>query len=242
MTRPWKTLARAETRDGPFELRQRGDADFLITFAGRVLMNGYANRSERALAERACDALGRNASPRVLIGGLGMGCTLRAALDRLPANAGVEVCELHAFIAEWCRGPLAELNRNALADPRVRLTIGDIAARISTAERGSLEVILLDLLEGPHARSHPTRDPFYGTHALAAVHRALAPGGHFAIWSETRDEAYEARLAAGGFETTWHRPGRGGLRHAVYVSRATIRRPAGTRRRGRAPTSTRPKP
>jgi spermidine synthase len=242
MTRPWKTLARAESRDGPFELRRRGESDFLITVSGRVLMNAHANRSERALAEHTCDALGRNGTPRVLIGGLGMGCTLCAALERLPALASVEVCELHAFIAEWCRGPLAELNRNALADPRVRVTIGDVAARIGTAEPGSLDAIVLDLLEGPHARTHPTRDPFYGSRALAATRRALAPGGHLAIWSEARDEAYEARLAAGGFETTWHRPGRGGLRHAVYLSRVTARRPAGRRRGTRRPTGARPGP
>ena len=115
MTRPWRTLATVPTDEGPLELRQRGDDEFLIVIAGRVLMTSAARRSEEALATLGCAAIARTGAPRVLIGGLGMAYTLRAALDALPATAKVVVAELNPVVADWCRGPMAALTRGAEA-------------------------------------------------------------------------------------------------------------------------------
>lgn len=214
MAIPWQTLERVETPDGVLELRRRGD-DWLVTIDARVLMNSRESRSERALAERACEPIAAPEKPRVLVGGLGMGITLRAALDGLPDAAEVMVAELNAVIVDWCRGPLAELNGDACSDPRVTIRLEDVARTIE-ASRG-LDAILLDLYEGPHART-PRRDPFYGAEALHRTRAALAPGGVFAVWSEDPDAGFEARLRKVGFEVARHRPGRGGRRHAVTVA------------------------
>lgn len=210
-------LARRETPDGRLELRRRGDDDFLVCLDGRILMNARQSRSERALAELACAALAGRASPRVLVGGLGMGLTLRAALDALPADADVEVVERNEVVADWCRGPLAAANGGCLDDPRVRLVLGDVAEAI--AGRRRLDAILLDLYEGPHAGTDARADPFYGRGAIAHARAALAPGGVFAVWSEDPDAAFEARLRRAGFTVERHRPGRGGRRHAVTLAR-----------------------
>jgi spermidine synthase len=171
-----------------------------------------------------------------------MGCTLRAALDVLPQDARVTVCELNPIVADWCRGPLATLSGDALADARVSLLVGDVAEHVrSLAARGrgaGADAILLDLFEGPHARTDAVRDPFYGAHALARSRSALAPDGVFAIWSEAPDAAFERRLARAGFvDVAVHRPGRGGRRHAVYVARVGGGRPPGSPggRAGRRP-------
>jgi spermidine synthase len=214
------------------ELRRRGDRDFLITLDGRVLMTSAAHRSEAALAELACAGLGRRRSPRVLIGGLGMGFTLRAALEVLPARARVVVAELHPVVVEWCRGPLAPLTGDALSDPRVTVEIRDVARVIEAAPAGSTHAILLDLFVGPR---RPRRDdPHFGEGALARAGAALAPGGVFAVWSEQTDPAFQRRLEAAGFEVERRRPGRGGLRHAVYLAvRAPDTRGDPPRGRGR---------
>jgi spermidine synthase len=221
MTRPWTTLDRFDTPDGPIELRRRGDADFLITVDGRVLMTSSAHRSERALAELALAGV-TAPRPRILVGGLGMGYTLRATLDHAPPAAELVVVELHTPIVDWCRGPLAPLTAAAVADPRVRVEIGDVAAAIADAAAGRrdrFDAILLDLYEGPHLATQGDADPFYGRRALAATRAALSPGGVLAVWSEDPDAAFEARLAAAGFTARRHRPGRGGRSHAVYVAR-----------------------
>ena len=217
----WETLERIETQAGPLELRRRGESDFLITVAGRVLMNSHANRSELALADLACTALAHLPEPRVLLGGLGMGCTLRAALDRLPAGARVEVVELNPHVAHWCRGPLAEINADARADTRVQLRLGDVAAVIKQASQapGAYDGILLDLYEGPHSASHAQNDPFYGRRALAHSRAALAVGGVLAVWAEAPDRDFEDRMKAAGLKTQTHRPGKGGLRHAIHLGR-----------------------
>ncbi|MCS5635772.1 MAG: spermidine synthase [Myxococcota bacterium] len=223
MASAWQTLEQVETEAGLLELRQRGDDDFLITVAGRVLMNSHANRSELALARLACADLAERPSPRVLIGGLGMGCTLRAALDALPGGARIHACEINPHVAGWCRGPLAGVNRHALEDPRVAVQIGDVAAAIAEAARGPVaerfDAILLDLYEGPHPGSDPHGDPFYGSRVLARTHAALTEGGVFAVWAEAPDRGFDARLRTAGFETETHRPGRGGLRHAIHLAR-----------------------
>ena len=223
MTRPWQTLDRFDSDEGELELRRRGAREFLITARGRVLMNSAASRSETALAESACAELRGRPAPRVLIGGLGMGCTLRAALDALPAGATVIVAELHEAMVRWCRGPLAELTERAVDDPRVELRIGDVAREIGAAAAPSAtryDAVLLDLYEGPHPASQPRSHPHYGAAALARAHAALRPGGILAIWSEDPDPRFERALRRARFAVRLERPGRGGRRHAVYLATA----------------------
>ncbi len=222
MALPWQTLAKEPSPDGVLELRGRGPGDFLITLSGRVLMNSRAQRSEVALAEGGCAALAGRRGARVLVGGLGMGITLRAALDRLGADARVTVAELHAVIASWCAGPLAPVNRDALADPRVELVLRDVAEAIAEAARcgGSArwDAILLDLYTGPSAGRRARRDPVFGGEALARCHAALRPAGVLGVWSEAPDPGFEKRLRGAGFVVRRSRPGRGGLRHAVTLA------------------------
>jgi len=228
MARPWLRIDRVETPDGVLELTER-DGEFLLRLGGRVLMNSRASRSERALAELAVAALGSRRPVRMLIGGLGMGLTLRAALDLLGPDAQLTVSELHEAIAAWCRGPLAPVHGDALADPRVTLEIGDVTDAIRRAGEGApqLDAILLDLYEGP-APSGGDGDPLYGRGAVAAARAALVPGGVLAVWGEAPSRAYARRLRAAGFEVEAQRPGRGGLRHAVTLAVA-----GGPRRRRR---------
>ncbi len=152
MTRAWQTLASADTPEGRLELRRRGDAEMVITIGGRVLMNGAAHRSEAALAQLACRPIANRPRPRVLIGGLGMGYTLRAALDSLPRRASVVVAEIDPVIVEWCRGPLAEATSKAVDDPRVTIEIGDVAGLIALAAAGAAAA---DASETPATRSTP---------------------------------------------------------------------------------------
>jgi spermidine synthase len=223
MPRPWQTLDAVDTEEGRLELRRRGDSEFVITVAGRVLMNSALHLTEAAAAEAACREVADRPRPRVLIGGLGMGFTLRAALDALPKSARVVVAEITPAIVGWCQGPLAALTRRAVDDRRARIVLDDVAAVISRAGLDAEErfdAIVLDLYEGPRNATQAREDPFYGPRALAATRAALTPGGVFAVWSEDHDAAFEKRLRKAGFEVEKRRPGKGGPRHIVYLSRA----------------------
>ena len=223
MAQPWKTIDSSDTDEGKLELRQRGEKDFLITIGTQVLMNSMANRSEIVLGQKGCLHLATAAAPRVLVGGLGMGCTLRAVLDTLPAGAEVIVAELNPVVAQWCRNHLAPLTGGAVMDPRVTVQICDVAQRIKqSAREGSgdrFDAIVLDLYRGPHARTDQRDDPLYGSRAIENMRAALNPGGVAAIWGENYDEGFDKRLQRAGFAVTVERPGRGGLRHAVFLAR-----------------------
>jgi spermidine synthase len=185
-------------------------------------MNSSANRSEVALGEYACRLVAGRPRPRVLIGGLGMAFTLRAALDALPATAQVVVAELEPAVVTWCRGPLGDLTGCAVNDPRVSVETDDVAAVIIAAtHKGAAryDAIVIDLYVGPSADSDPHFDPYYGSHALQTTAHALTPGGIFAIWGENPDAAFEKRLTAARFTFERLRPGRGGLRHVVYIAK-----------------------
>lgn len=221
MAQPWETIDKANTADGVLELRKRGERDFLILINNRVLMNSSANRSELALGELACREVAARPRPRILIGGLGMGLTLRAALDELSETARVVVAEINPVVITWCRGPLAELSRNATDDPRVLVVNDDVAAVIAKAARPDGErydAVVIDLYEGPHAATDASNDPFYGSRALKKTAAALSSSGIFAVWGEAPDAAFEKRLRVAGFTVSAQRPGRGGLRHVVYVA------------------------
>ncbi len=227
MAQPWQTIDKVDTADGVLELRKRGDSDFMILINNRVLMNSSANRSEIVLGERACEKVATRLQPRVLIGGLGMGLTLRAALDALPANAKIVVSELNPVMITWCRGPLAMLTDRAVDDPRVTVVINDVSYVIGRAAQPGVkpfDAIIIDLYEGPGVSSDALLDPFYGSHALKKTAAALSPGGIFAVWGENPDASFEKRLAASGFTVDRKRPGRGGLRHVVYVAQKPVPR------------------
>jgi len=221
VARPWQTLDRVASAGGELELRRRGERDFLITADGRVLMTSAAHRSERALADWVCEALPRRA-PRLLIGGLGMGYTLRAALDALPADASLRVAELEPAVLRWCRGPLAGLCDAPLLDPRVEVVVGDVMEPIRAAASGSeapWHGIALDLFEGPRGTRGEEDHPLYGLAALAAVRDALTPSGVLGIWSEADAPAFPRRLARVGLAPETRRAGRGGRRHTLYRAR-----------------------
>ncbi len=217
MTRPWKTLGREATAWGAIELRQRGPDDFLLTLDGRVVMTSSAHRSERVLAELATSQLRGAPAPRVLIAGLGLGYTLRAALDDLGPGAEVVVAELLPAVVEWCRGPLAVCSGDALSDARVRVFVGDVRREIELAASRArrFDAIVLDLFEGPRGEA----DPLLGQRALEKIRKALAAGGVLAVWSEKPESGFERALGRCGFEFECQRAGRGGLRHAVYRAR-----------------------
>ena len=223
MAQPWKTIASITTADGLLELRQRGEKDFLIMIGPQVLMNSLANRSEVVLGQLGCGHLKGSTNPRVLVGGLGMGFTLRSVLDTLPATARVVVAELNPVVPTWCQGPLASLTNSAVTDPRVTVEIKDVARLIrDVAASGSealFDAIVLDLYRGPHARTDQRNDPLYGSRAIEHARDALKPGGVLAVWGEQYDEGFVKRLRNAGFTVTTERPGRGGLRHAVFLAR-----------------------
>jgi spermidine synthase len=226
---PWKVLASLATAEGKLQLRQRGPREFLITIDGRCLMTSSERASEEAVSTLAIEALAGRKAPRVLIGGLGMAYTVRAALDALPRGAEVTVAELTPEVEVWCRGPLAPLTNGAVLDPRVRVVIKDVARVIEDARPGQFDAIILDLYEGPHAAQKRENDPFYGRGALARSAAALSPGGVLAIWSEETNALFKKRMVDAGFETTTHHPG-GSRAYVVYLGRRVDRT---TTRRGR---------
>lgn len=222
MALPWKIVDRfTGASTNTLELRRRGERDFIIFLDGRVLMNSSRQRSEVALGRLACGPWQNHPAPQVLVGGLGMGLTLRAALDSLPAAAGVVVAELNPGIVHWCRGPLAGLTDNALSDPRVTVEIGDVADLIRLHAQGKkntpFNAIILDLYHGPHAHTDKRSDPLYGSRAIERTCAALQSGGTLAVWGEDRDEGFIRRLKQAGFSVTCERPGQGGYRHAVFL-------------------------
>jgi len=225
MAKPWRIIDSVDTDEGLLNLQQRGETDFIITIGNRVLMNSSATMSEMVLAELASESLNNKKNPRVLVGGLGMGFTLKAALDNLPADAEVVVAELNPIMVEWCRGPIAHFSGGAVDDPRVKIVIDDVASVIRNAAMMGMgncfDAIILDLYDGPHGGAPGRGEYLYGDRAIELSSSALKAGGVFAVWSEDPDKAFEKRLKAAGFSVNRQRPGRSGRRHVVYIARKT---------------------
>jgi spermidine synthase len=217
--KPWKVLDAEDTDDGRLELRCRGDKDYVITINGRVLMSSMLHRSEVELATRSCEALQSRKRPRVLTAGLGLGFTLRAALDVLPRSAKVVVTELNPVVVRWCRGHAATLSGHALADKRVTTVLGDVMECVRDAgdgRRPPYDAIVIDLYLGPGADEDG--DPLYGAAALIAVKRALTPGGVYAVWGEEHQPAFEQALRRAGFVASHARTRGPGRRHVIYLA------------------------
>jgi spermidine synthase len=225
--KPWETVGKARAPDGAeVVLARRGD-EWVVRAAGRVLMTSRAHGSEEALAALALKALPAGKRPRtVLLGGLGLGYTLRATLDRLPPDARVVVAELLPALADWVRGPVAALAGRPLDDPRVRLQLGDVAGRIAEA-KGAFDAILLDVDNGASPLAHRANARLYGRAGLTACREALRAGGALAIWSAGPDEAFLERLEAAGLEAralpVAPRAG-SGARHVVFLGVKPVRR------------------
>ncbi len=184
-------------------------------------MMSVHNTSEIALAKRGCAAIRGRRRPRVLIGGLGLGFTLRATLDELPKDARVAVVELNPKVIEWCRGPVAVVNRRAALDRRVRFVVGDVTREIRrVADNPSVpryDAILWDLYVGPERRGGD-RDPVFGHRSVKNTFGALSDRGVFGVWGETPSPAFEARLRRHGFSPELVRTDGKSLRHAVYLA------------------------
>jgi spermidine synthase len=221
--RPWEEIATAKAPDGTrIDLRRRGH-EYLIRAGGCDLMSSEDERSSCALAERACAHLDPSQPARILVGGLGMGYTLRAALDVVGEQAVVEVAELVPAVAEWNRGVLGDLAGKPLLDQRVALHVADVRSLIQAA-RSVYDVILLDVDNGPEALVHPANDRLYTAAGLAEIRRALGSGGALGVWSFSHDDAFTSRLQTQGFAVEVHsvpasRKGRG-RHHVVWVARA----------------------
>jgi spermidine synthase len=198
---PWKLLDTAQIPGNGGELQryQRGTEFSISIVGGGVLMSTWAHGSEDALAELACSKIADRARPRVLIGGLGMGFTLAAALRHLGADAAVEVAELVPEVVAWNRGALGEHAGHPLQDARATVREGDVA-RILKAARQAYDAILLDVDNGPQGLTRKKNDWLYTTDGLTASYTALKPEGVLAVWSAGPDRDFTARLQKVGFE------------------------------------------
>lgn len=225
--KPRELIATASVPGGA-ELRlMRRDNDHMIVLDGNELMNSRMSGSEEALATMTCERLKGVAAPRLLIGGYGMGFTLRAALASVGPSARIKVAELVPEIIDWARGPMATLTAGCLDDPRVELAAGDVADEIGAAGQGAkasrFDAILLDVDNGPHGLVRAANDRLYSASGLASAKAALRPGGILAVWSAAPDTVFTRRLKAAGFaveEVTVRARSNGkGPRHTIWFGR-----------------------
>jgi spermidine synthase len=220
--RPWELLGQTRTPDGEDMSLTRQGSEYVILAGGKPLMSSRMHGSEEALAALACrDARTRDA-PCVLVGGLGMGFTLRATLDLLPPDATVVVAELVPAVVDWNRGPLGPLAEDPLKDPRVRIEIGDVGATLRAGAQ-RFDVILLDVDNGPAAFTAAHNTGLYDNAGVAAARAALKSGGVLAVWSAWEDRRFEQRLRYAGFtvevERVRARLKKGGPRHTIFLGR-----------------------
>jgi spermidine synthase len=218
-------LERVPTPDGrTLSLEQRGDV-FTIRLDHVALMSSRASGSETALARLGCADLGTRTAPRVLVGGLGMGFTLRAVLHELRTrrDARVVVVELLPPIVRWNRTQLGGLAAHPLDDPRVELVEGDVRA-VLAATPAAFDLVLLDVDNGPAALTSAANRRLYTADGLAAMRKALRKGGVVAVWSAGPDARFAERLRRAGFAAEMHQvragPGDKGSRYVVFVGRA----------------------
>lgn len=220
---PWILLDSAAVpgNGGELRLHQRGD-EFSIRIVGRgELMNSRVHGSEEALAEHTCARLVDTAEPRILIGGLGMGFTLAAALRHVGKQARVVVAELVPAVVTWNKGPLGAPAGHPLQDPRVTVSNTDVA-RLLMAEQRRFDAILLDVDNGPEGLTRRENDWLYSIDGLTEAYTALRPRGVLAVWSAGPDKSFLQRLRKAGFDVDELRVrtrGSKGARHTLWFAR-----------------------
>jgi spermidine synthase len=219
---PLEHIASARVPGGE-ELRlMRRGADFMIVLDRNELMNSRMSGSEEALATLTCERLADRPAPHLLIGGYGMGFTLRAALQVLGPDAYLTVAELVPEIIDWARGPMAELTAGGLDDPRVDLVEADVGHLIGR-ETGLYDAILLDVDNGPDGLVRRENHRLYSKEGLRAAKNALTPGGVLAVWSAAPDPVFAGRLRKAGFEVeevvVRARSNGKGARHVIWFAR-----------------------
>ena len=222
--KPWELLGETQTPDGTAMALTKRDREYVILANGKSLMSSLMHGSEEALATLACLHLRNVEEPSVLVGGLGMGFTLRAALDLLPADGRVIVAELVPAVVEWNRGALGPLAGYPLKDKRVRVAVGDVKDVLNSS-RGAFDAILLDVDNGPAPFTAEANAGLYDDRGLAAARSALKGGGVLAIWSAWDNRKFVQRLRYAGFDVKIeHVRGRlkkGGPHHTIFLARAS---------------------
>ena len=218
--KPQHTLGQASTPDGGEIVLYERDGAYFIRVNGLELMTSRAHGSEEDLARLALAKVKRK-KPKVLVGGLGMGFTLRAVLDAVPRSAKVLVAEILPAVVAWNREELAHLAGKPLEDPRVAIVERDVAEIIAAAP-SAFDAVLLDVDNGPAALTVTENERLYGPSGLAAICRCLRPGGVLGVWSADPDKAFERRLAKAGFkastETVPARRGAKGPKHTIFIA------------------------
>jgi spermidine synthase len=218
---PWSLLDTAKMPGGgELRLKQRG-TEFSIMLGNIELMNSRLSGSEEALAAMTCARIRNRPRPQILIGGLGMGFTLRAALAELGPDARLIVAEIVPAVVSWARGPMAEVFGKSLTDPRVSIREGDVGDLIGS-HRSAYDAILLDVDNGPEGLSRQANDGLYDVKGLSAARTALRPGGVLAVWSSGPNRPFTERLRTTGFGVDEVRVrangARGGARHVLWIA------------------------
>lgn len=218
---PWIELDRSAIPGdgGELRLKQRGQ-EFSIMLGANELMNSRLSGSEEALATLSFERIASVKQPAMLIGGLGMGFTLRAALGVMPQQAEITVAELVPAVIAWARGPMASIFEGSLEDPRVIIREGDVGNIIASA-KSRFDAILLDVDNGPDGLTRKSNDGLYSHAGLVAANAALRPGGILAVWSSAPDDAFTRRLKQAGFtaeakSVRAHK--RSGARHTIWLA------------------------
>lgn len=218
---PWSVLDTAKVPGSDSELRlKRRGTEFSIMLGTNELMNSRLSGSEEALARLTCERLAGRRRPGVLIGGLGMGFTLRAALGALGTDARIEVAELVPAVVAWARGPMSGIFAGSLNDPRVTIREVDVG-RLIRSEKAAWDAILLDVDNGPEGIVYAGNDALYGAAGLGAARAALKPGGVLAVWSQGPDSGFTRRLKQAGFtveEVKTRANGKRGARHVIWIA------------------------
>ena len=218
---PWVQLDSAKTPDGGQELRlKRRGREFSIMLGTNELMNSRLSGSEEALARLSCERIAGRIEPKILIGGLGMGFTLRAALAELGGDARITVAELVPAVVAWARGAMAEIFDGCLDDPRVTIRESDVGHVIGSG-KSAWDAILLDVDNGPDGIVYKGNDTLYGAAGLGAARAALKSGGVLAVWSQGPDSGFTRRLKQAGFaveEIKARAHGKRGARHVIWIA------------------------
>lgn len=244
---PWELLGKTSTPAGDDMTLMRRAGEYVIFASGKPLMSSRMHGSEEALATLGCEHLPGRPSPVVLVGGLGMGFTLRATLAHVPADARVVVAELVPGVVAWNEGPLGPLADHPLKDPRVSVEVGDVG-KVLRLSAGRFDAVLLDIDNGPDAFTTTGNAWLYSNAGVTTLYQSLTPGGVATVWSAWEDRKFEQRLRWAGFEVdvvrVRARLAAGGPRHVIFrgvrpgeeaafrPGRRARRRPGESTRRG----------